>query len=558
MVFPDESSFCFLSGDSLQPTEDPLVGTTVAGRYRVEGLLQQTPWARTYRARERLVDVACTLKVFGPGLGEADRERFTDALTKARRLAHPNIVEILGGGTTDDGVAFVAHPVRPECQPLAVDRAKDATEALGLVLQILCGLARVHDFGARHGQLHPRNILQSRDGHLELIDVGLGRLIVHEPWEEANQALEAQHYQAPEVSSGERSTIQGDLYAVGVIAHQLLVGTKPVDAPDMRQLRDAHSARERPDLGATAPQLAAPLQRWLSRMLTRTPDGRPPNAHQAIDELMSAAGEAGIQPKADPRGDTTPALVQASLDPQLRRWSTYRGIFAKMLEMGFPNGAPEPTRNALTHIATLIERLEGLAQGALTEHEKLRDALHRAREGRENIARQMSELNEGAKEVHREVEPLRIAADRHGDKAKGFPDEAKELHREIIRWEGRSSFTEPYKELAEAYRSMAELMDRWWSVRSAQLACEADADERREELVTFSEQLDELREALRIHESNLFEELTTIESTLADLGKQADEIELELLDAASRFSAPLRSKPELGGAFRELADASRA
>jgi len=296
----------------------------------------------------------------------------------------------------------------------------------------------------------------------------------------------------------------------------------------------------------------------LSRMLTRTPDGRPPNAHQAIDELMSAAREANVDPKADPRGESIPTLVEASLDPQLRRWSTYRGIFAKMLEMGFPGGAPEATSNALSHIAGLIEKLEGLAKAALAEHEKLRDALHRAREGRENIARQMGELNEGAKEIHREVEPLRIAAARHGEKAKDFPDEAKELHREIIRWEGRSSFTEPYKELAEAYRGMAELMDKWWSVRSAQLACEADAEERREELLKFSEQLDELREALRIHESNLFQELSTIETTLADLGRQADEIELELLDAASRFSAPLRSKPELGGAFRELADASRA
>jgi len=557
MVFPDESSFCFLSGDSLEPTEDPLVGTTVAGRYRVEGLLQRTPWARTYRARERLVDVSCTLKVFGPGLGEAVRERFTDALTKARRLAHPNIVEILGGGTTDAGLAYVAHPIRPSCEPLGVTR-QEPSYALGLVLQILRGLCRVHDFGARHGQLHPRNILQARDGHLELIDVGLGRLVIYEPWEQTDQALEAQHYQAPEVSSGERATIQGDLYAVGVIAHQLLVGTKPVDAPDMRQLRDAHSARENPDLGSTAPQLAAPLQKWLSRMLSRTPDGRPPNAHQALDELLSAATEASIQPADDPRGETTPALVQASLDPQLRRWSVYRGIFAKMLEMGFPGGAPDGTRNGLGSIAGLIEKLEGLSQSALDEHGKLRDALHRAREGRENIAGQMGELNDGAKEVHRDVEPLRIAAARHGEKAKDFPEQAREQHREIVRWEGRSGLSEPYKELAAAYRGMADLVDKWWAVRSAQLACEADAEERKEELLHFSEQLEELREALRIHESNLFDELSTIESTLADLGRQADEIELELLDVASRFSAPLRSKPELGACFRELADASRA
>ncbi|MEM6791408.1 MAG: protein kinase [Myxococcota bacterium] len=570
IVFPDETNFCFLTGETLQSYDDPLVGTTIGGRFRVEAALAGNGWARTYHARERLIDGSCTLKVFGNaangGLDEAAKARIVAQLELAKRIAHPNVVEVLGGGTTEDGLAFVAHPARPQATPLTISGARPVADALGMVAQLLRGLGRVHDFGARHGQVHPGNVLMSPDGHLELLDVGLGRLIIHEPWDDGapEEALAAQHYQAPEVSSGERATIRGDLYAVGVLAHELLTGRKPIEADDLRQLRDAHRARGPLDVAPAAADLAPSLRDWLTRMLAPAPDGRPPNTHQALDALTAAAKEAEVTMAVDPRGEDAssggdaPEVDVIALDPQLRRWSVYRGIFSRMVEMGFPGGPPPATGDALRRVNELVDQLEGFADHGVTAHESLRGARRRAREGRHRIAAQMAELNDRATEVHRDVEPLRIAAARHGEKAKDFPERARTLHTEVVRWEGRSGFTEPYQELATAYRELSELMDQWWAVRRAQLACEADASERREELAQFSEQLDELREALRVHESNLSEELTSLETTLADLGRKADACELELLDAVSRFSAPMRSKPELGGCFRELLDASRS
>ncbi len=128
----------------------------------------------------------------------------------------------------------------------------------------------------------------------------------------------------------------------------------------------------------------------------------------------------------------------------------------------------------------------------------------------------------------------------------------RELHREVVRWEGRSGFTEPYQELASAYRKLAVLLDEWFEVRSTQLVAERNAAETQEKLVELDAQLDELRDALRIHESNLGAEVQACEGSLSELGNKATELEADLIDLASRFSAPLRAKPELGNCFRKL------
>jgi serine/threonine-protein kinase len=199
-----------------------------------------------------------------------------------------------------------------------------------------------------------------------------------------------------------------------------------------------------------------------------------------------------------------------------------------------------------------VDQLEELGKRALYEHGTLRDVLARAREGRADIARQMDELNDGAEGVRKEVQPLRIAAQRHAERCVDYPATVQELHREVMRWEGRSAFAEPYLELAAAYRSLADVMEKWHGIRSAQIACEEQSADKEDTLRDVETKLDELREGLRIHESNLAAEVASCEQTLAKLGREADQLEFELLDLASRFSAPLRSKPELGGCFREL------
>lgn len=552
LVYPDETTFCFLTGDTLQPAGDAIVGTTVGGRFRIITKLADGPWATQYNASLRLLEAPCVAKIFKEPLTPEQQTAFHQRLSTARRCTHPNVSPVWGGGLLSDGRAYVVHE-HLDASPLsdALSRGKmPPPQAFAYAHQMLRALGRIHDFGGVHGSLSPTNVLVTQRGHVQLVEVGLGRAFLHDPFADDPRALFAQRYIAPELSSTQPSSANADVYAVGAITVHLLTGQPPFQAGAVSELRTKIN-EEGIDVDAVLPQLHEKLREWLRLLVDRNPEGRHANAHLAAEALTEACAEAGVFMIDDP--GRPPAPADRPLAPGFARWERFRNVFAQMVESGFPQGAPAQVKDALSQIAGRVQDLNELGKKALYEHGNLDDIGKRAREGRANIASQMDDVNVNAKEVRKEVQPLKVAASRHGEKAKAFPEEARTAHREVIRWEGRSALAEPYKELAEAYANMADIIERWWAVRSAQLTCERDAAEKNEELRAFDEQLEELRKALQIHESNLTAEAQATEEALAKLGAEADRIEMELLDLASRFSAPLRSKPELGAQFRDLA-----
>jgi hypothetical protein len=109
LVYPSESSFCFLDGSTLVVPKDPRVGSTLAGRYVIEEALGVGGMATVYRAHHKLVDRPCAVKILSAQFAQdpTTRERFRRESKHAQRLAHPNIIEIFDQGETDDGVPFL-------------------------------------------------------------------------------------------------------------------------------------------------------------------------------------------------------------------------------------------------------------------------------------------------------------------------------------------------------------------------------------------------------------------------------------------------------------------
>lgn len=567
--YPDETTFCFVDGATLQSGGDGIVGRTVSGMYLIDRRLAETPWSLLHRGVFRLVDGACTIKLLREPLDEGRRPAFVERVRRARRYAHPNVAEVWSGGVTADGMAYVVGPAldaRPLTElmargPLPVERV------VGLLAHLLRGLGRVHDFGGVHGDLRPSNVLVDAAGRALLVDVGLGRSTYRELWDPAPQALAALAHLAPELhqggarspepdESGNEASARGDLYALGVLAHTLLTGAPPVVGASAEELRARlHEApAERPS--AALRNVPEELGWWLDELLQRTPELRSASAHQALADLQQVAERASLAVPPLPQdalGIVPPAPVLAAL---FGRWEKYVAIFCKMVELGFSTGVPPQTRTALDTIRGKAQDLALVGKEASEIHQALSEVYRRAREGRQRIAEQMVEFTEQVRVVQVDLRPLQLSAVRCGAEAQTFPPKMLELHREAIRWEGRSGFREPYRELAQAYRVLADCLDQWFTLRSEQLRCETEIQERDQQLGQVRAQLDELRTALRIHESNIDAEVEACEQAIGRLVLQLDELEPSLLDMATRLTAPLRAKPELGACFRELQQVS--
>ncbi|MCC6525049.1 MAG: protein kinase [Polyangiaceae bacterium] len=556
LAYPSDSTFCFIDGATLVATDD--AGDSVAGLYRAIEPVGESPWARISRARYRLTTSQCLLKVWKAPLAEPARRRFNEALGTARRVGMPGLVaEVIGGGIASDGRPFAAYPPL-EGRPLTEQVRKGPLElarALGTALQILRALGHVHDFGGAHGDLRPSNVLVGPDGRVTLLEAALGRCALREPWEEDGQSFPAQRYLAPELSPEKRASAEADLFALGALLFQMLTKKLPAEAADVRELRSKLTGltadTTRGALGDKPPRVTA----FVAALCERFPQNRPQTQH-ALDELGALCEELGVTVPPPPRPrleiEERPPRPAPELDPTFARWGRYLGLFRKMAQIGFPNGPPPDLQSTLATLAGKLESLNEIAKQGSFHLGNLEDALERARDGRERLAAQMAEVNTQAREVRAELAPLKLAAEKHAAKSATFKPLLLELHKELVRWEGRSGFTEPYKELADAYRGMADLVEKWWGVRSAQLACETDAAKHDQQFSELGVQLEELRAALRVHESNVTQEIDSAAEELGGLGLKADEIEPELVQLATRFSAPLRSKPELGQCFREL------
>ncbi|MBW2523627.1 MAG: protein kinase [Deltaproteobacteria bacterium] len=562
--YPEETTFCFVDGSTLEAAEDGLVGSTLAGRFVVGELIGESPWSRVHRAEHRLLRKPCIIKVLSEPLPEEQRAPFVEAVKRSRRLAHAHVAGSTSGGVTETGQAFAVRapidgtPLRATLAggPLGVERS------VRVVVDVLRGLARVHTFGLSHGDLRPSNVLLDRDDRGLLVDPCVGRSRVRPVWEPSSAALPSQRYLAPEMTdelahvatpSSEQSALamRADLYAVGCLAAEMLSGKPWIEATDVEGLRAALQQPVPPALGGALGDVPERLVEWVEGLVQPDPQRRPADADEALEGLRPFCEQASIA-LAEPAERAESPAGKAEPSAIFSRWERYASIMEKMVQLGFPSGAPPQTANVLCTIQGRVKDLAEIAKQADYHHSVLGDVHSRAQEGRERLAEQMAEFTGETRAARADLAPLRIAAERHGTAIAELIERARDQHRDLIRWEGKSGFTEPHAELAQAYREMADIVDKWCSVHAALRACEEDASSKQGRLDHVDAQLEELRTALRIHESNVDAEIETSEQALAELGGRLDALEPELLDMATRMTAPLRAKPELSGCFQEL------
>ena len=109
--YPADAVYCFVDGRELSGIRDALLGTTVGGRYLVEDIIGEGGMAMVYRARHKLVDRVCAIKVMNQTFAgdPTGRERFRREAKSAQMLGHPNIIEIFDQGETSGRDALFGH-----------------------------------------------------------------------------------------------------------------------------------------------------------------------------------------------------------------------------------------------------------------------------------------------------------------------------------------------------------------------------------------------------------------------------------------------------------------
>jgi beta-lactam-binding protein with PASTA domain/tRNA A-37 threonylcarbamoyl transferase component Bud32 len=269
----------------MEPVDDPRL---YSNRYQVTHLIARGGMAMVYRAQDTLLNRAVALKILYPELS-ADPlfvERFRREAQAAANLSHPNIVPVFDWGE-DSGTYFIVMEL-VEGTSLAEMLRGGVTispaRSAQIVAQVAAALGYAHRSGVVHRDVKPGNILITRDGQVKVTDFGIAQAVSSEDHlAEVGSVMGTATYFSPEQASGEAVDGRSDVYALGVVLYEMLVGRPPFVGDTPVDVSSQHVNAAVPVMTKFSDSVPKDLEAIVMESLRKSPDQR----YQTADELRA-------------------------------------------------------------------------------------------------------------------------------------------------------------------------------------------------------------------------------------------------------------------------------
>ena len=357
-------------------------GLVLGERYSLRERIASGGMGDVWEAGDTVLSRTVAVKVLRPGTDEEEvfARRFRSEALYTANLLHPNIATVFDYGE-DDNLAYLVMELVPG-EPLSVlvqrEGALDPERVRAIMGQAALALGAAHEAGVVHRDVKPANILVMPDGTVKLTDFGIARAVDGSGHTQTGEVLGTPHYLSPEQALGEAATGASDLYALGVVAHELLTGRRPFDKgtpvatalaqvndpppplpphvpPGLRSLIEQCLAKKAEDRPASARELGERLG---------LPEGDLPEATEDAADVVgtAAAAEESVddRPAAPPRwtgaDDPTPTPTSVAVVPRGHvHWAWVPGFSVALIAVAAARllvrpltgrGPPQPSRTS--------------------------------------------------------------------------------------------------------------------------------------------------------------------------------------------------------------------
>ncbi|WP_372623363.1 serine/threonine-protein kinase [Falsiroseomonas sp.] len=276
--------------------------TRTLGKYELRSVLGRGAMGTVYEAWDPVIARRVAIKTVP--LPEAAGEdvaqtlpRFRHEAQAAGRLIHPNVVAVFDYGETGD----IAYIVMEFVEGRSLKSLLDARErlplprVLGIMEDVLAGLAHSHSHGVIHRDIKPSNIMLTPEGRAKIADFGIARL-EDSGLTRAGTVLGTPAYMSPEQFTGEEADARSDLYSAGVVLYQLLTRERPFPGGTSAVHHQVlHGTPPRPS--ALSPAIPPSLDAVVARAMARRPEDRYPDAASFARALRAAMPQAAERPR---------------------------------------------------------------------------------------------------------------------------------------------------------------------------------------------------------------------------------------------------------------------
>src|SRR5215203_162722 len=302
--YPDSTTLCPADGIALEKDGDSLIGTTLAGKYRIDERLNAGGMGTVYRGTHVLMDKTVAIKVLRPVLAADEKivARFSREARAASRISHPHALSVTDFGEDENGNVFLVmeflsgktlKQVIRDGGPLSLTRIVDITRQIGDALNA------AHAQGVVHRDLKSDNIMlvdTMAGDHAKVLDFGIAK--INEPEGAVDTNLTAPNlvigtpqYMSPEQCSQDSEIdSRSDIYSLGVILYEMLVGHVPFsgDSPTIVMMK--HLQEPVPSILEERSDLPASVARVVARAMAKVRDNRYQNVAELIEDLTIASG----------------------------------------------------------------------------------------------------------------------------------------------------------------------------------------------------------------------------------------------------------------------------
>jgi serine/threonine protein kinase len=316
--YPDTITLCPADGAGLESTSDPLVGETLAGKYRVEERLSVGGMGTVYRGTHILMGKTVAIKVLRPSLAadETIVARFSREARAASKISHPHALSVTDFGEDEGGVVFLIMEFlngRTLKEVIRKDGPLPLSRAVEIMRQVCSALDAAHAEGVVHRDLKSDNIMlinSSGADYAKVLDFGIAK--IQEPTGPDDAALTSPdliigtpQYMSPEqCSQSETIDSRTDIYSLGVILYEMLVGHVPFvgDSPTTVMLK--HLQETAPSVLEERKDLPVGVETVVAKALAKNREDRYQSAGQMVEDLVIAEGTGLVQPEL---GDRNPS-----------------------------------------------------------------------------------------------------------------------------------------------------------------------------------------------------------------------------------------------------------
>ena len=306
-----------------RPTSSQMIGTVLSGRYRLEAKLGSGGMSTVYLARDATLDRAVAVKVMHREMSEqADQlERFRQEARAVAKLSHPNVVAVIDAGEDGGHPYIVFEYVEGETLKQRINRvgALDPQEALAYAIEIARGLTVAHARNMVHRDIKPQNVLIDAEGRAKLTDFGISRQLEQDGMTATGRVLGTTDYVAPEQAMGHPVDPRSDIYSLGVVLYEMLIGQVPFHADSQVGVAMKHANEELPDVQQRRPEVSAAAALVVERATAKEPAERYQSVGEMIDDLSTA-----LEVEAARAGSTTgeATSVLETVPPPKRKLSS--------------------------------------------------------------------------------------------------------------------------------------------------------------------------------------------------------------------------------------------